>query len=158
MRLLPHEESFFDLLEAAATNALNTARLFRDMVEDYRNLPERVQKIADAEHAGDRIIHQIMDKLKDRTQSLKVKKGTELDAEMGPIVSKVAHDRITGYIGQGEQEGAKLVVDGRNRPVAGHENGFFLGTTLFDKVTPEMKIYRDEIFGPVLVVLRAETL
>jgi predicted phosphate transport protein (TIGR00153 family) len=62
-RLLPREESFFDLLEAAAVNALATARLFRDMVEDYRNLPERVQKITDAEHAGDRIIHQIMDKL-----------------------------------------------------------------------------------------------
>jgi predicted phosphate transport protein (TIGR00153 family) len=62
-RLLPREESFFDLLEAAAVNALATARLFRDMVEDYRTLPERVQKITDAEHAGDRIIHQIMDKL-----------------------------------------------------------------------------------------------
>lgn len=105
---------------------------------------------------------QIMAKLAERTQSLKVKNGVELDAEMGPIVSKVAHERITGYIGQGQTEGAKLVVDGRKfqgaKAGAGCDNGFWLGGTLFDNVTPDMKIYKEEIFGPVLGCVRAKDL
>ncbi len=104
----------------------------------------------------------IMDKLAERTRSLKVKNGTELDAEMGPIVSSVAHQRITGYIGQGEREGAKLVVDGRKfrgaAAGAGCENGFWLGGTLFDGVKPDMKIYQEEIFGPVLGCVRVKDL
>jgi malonate-semialdehyde dehydrogenase (acetylating)/methylmalonate-semialdehyde dehydrogenase len=108
--------------------------------------------------AGDRI----MDHLKQRTQSLKVKNGVELDAEMGPIVSKVAHERITGYIQHGESEGASLVVDGRSFQGAtagtGCDNGYWLGGTLFDNVTPDMKIYKEEIFGPVLGCIRAKDL
>jgi malonate-semialdehyde dehydrogenase (acetylating)/methylmalonate-semialdehyde dehydrogenase len=109
-------------------------------------------------HAGD----QIMDKLAERTQALKVKNGVELDAEMGPIVSKVAQDRISGYIGQGEKEGAKLVVDGRKFQAAkagtGCDAGFWIGGTLFDDVKPDMKIYREEIFGPVLGCVRVKDL
>jgi malonate-semialdehyde dehydrogenase (acetylating)/methylmalonate-semialdehyde dehydrogenase len=104
----------------------------------------------------------IMGKLKERTEALKVKNGVELDAEMGPIVSKVAQERITGYIGHGANEGAKLVVDGRKfqgaKAGAGCDNGFWIGGTLFDNVTPDMKIYKEEIFGPVLGCIRAKDL
>jgi malonate-semialdehyde dehydrogenase (acetylating)/methylmalonate-semialdehyde dehydrogenase len=108
--------------------------------------------------AGDRI----MAKLAERTQSLKVKNGTEADAEMGPIVSKVAHERIANYIGAGESEGARLVVDGRKFQGAmagtGCDNGFWIGGTLFDGVKPDMKIYKEEIFGPVLGCMRVKDL
>jgi len=80
----------------------------------------------------------------------------ELDAEMGPIVTREARDRIEKYIGVGVEEGATLVVDGRGFKVAGHENGFFTGGTLFDRVTPSMRIYKEEIFGPVLACVRAK--
>ncbi|MBI5275132.1 MAG: CoA-acylating methylmalonate-semialdehyde dehydrogenase [Burkholderiales bacterium] len=104
----------------------------------------------------------IMPMLAERTQSLKVKNGTELDAEMGPIVSKAAQDRITGYIGTGESEGARLVVDGRGfqgaMAGAGCDGGFWVGGTLFDNVKPDMKIYREEIFGPVLGCVRVKDL
>lgn len=104
----------------------------------------------------------IMPMLAERTKALKVKNGTELDAEMGPIVTRVAHDRITGYIGQGESEGAKLVVDGRQfkgaMAGAGCDNGFWIGGTLFDDVKPGMKIYKEEIFGPVLGCVRVKDL
>ena len=73
---------------------------------------------------------------------------------MGPIVTKQALDRIEGYIGVGVEEGAKLVVDGRGLRVSGHEAGFFTGGTLFDHVTPSMRIYKEEIFGPVLACVR----
>ncbi len=77
---------------------------------------------------------------------------------MGPIVSKMQRDKIVGYIDTGVAEGAELVVDGRGFKLQGYENGFFVGGTLFDRVKPDMKIYREEIFGPVLSVVRAETL
>ncbi len=100
--------------------------------------------------------------LAERTRSLKVKNGVELDAEMGPIVSPAAHQRITGYIAEGEREGARLVVDGRSfqgrLAGAGCDNGFWLGGTLFDNVTPDMRIYREEIFGPVLGCVRVKDL
>jgi malonate-semialdehyde dehydrogenase (acetylating)/methylmalonate-semialdehyde dehydrogenase len=77
---------------------------------------------------------------------------------MGPVVTAQARDRILGYVDRGEQAGATLVVDGRGLSVKGHENGFFVGPCLFDRVTADMDIYTDEIFGPVLVVLRAGSL
>jgi len=108
--------------------------------------------------AADKIIPM----LAQRTKALKIRNGTELDAEMGPIVTSAAHGRITGYIGQGEAEGAKLVVDGRTfeaaKAGAGCDGGFWLGGTLFDNVKPEMKIYREEIFGPVLGCVRVHDL
>jgi malonate-semialdehyde dehydrogenase (acetylating)/methylmalonate-semialdehyde dehydrogenase len=93
-------------------------------------------------------------KLAERAKALKVKNGMELDAEMGPIVTPQALERIEGYIAHGVDEGATLVVDGRGLKVPGHEQGFFTGGTLFDHVTPEMKIYKEEIFGPVLACVR----
>jgi len=96
--------------------------------------------------------------LKDKAARIKVGPGDAEGVEMGPLVTQAHRDKVAGYIATGVAEGAQLVLDGRNKKVAGCDNGFFLGTTLFDRVRREMKIYRDEIFGPVLVVLRADTL
>ena len=96
--------------------------------------------------------------LADKAAKIKVGPGDGEGVEMGPLVTLAHRDKVEGYINIGAAEGAKLVLDGRNKKVAGYENGFFLGTTLFDQVKPDMKIYKDEIFGPVLVVLRADTL
>ncbi|HOI68033.1 MAG TPA: aldehyde dehydrogenase family protein, partial [Thiomonas arsenitoxydans] len=93
-------------------------------------------------------------RLVERTQALKVKNGMELDAEMGPIVTEAARERITGLIDSGVQQGAKLLVDGRGLAVPGHEKGFWIGGTVFDQVTPDMRIYQEEIFGPVLSCVR----
>jgi malonate-semialdehyde dehydrogenase (acetylating)/methylmalonate-semialdehyde dehydrogenase len=88
---------------------------------------------------------------------LKIGPATDKDAQMGPIVSKAQRDKIVGYIDSGVEQGASLVVDGRGFKLQGYENGFFVGGTLFDNVRPDMKIYREEIFGPVLSVVRAQS-
>src|SRR5260370_15950893 len=98
---------------------------------------------------GDKLI----DKLKPRIRALKIGPGTDPEAEMGPLVTKQHLDKVRGYIDHGVKEGAKLVVDGRGLKLQGYEDGFFLGASLFDDVTPHMKIYKDELFGPVLAVL-----
>ena len=123
----------------------------------YGSAGERCMAISVAVLVGD-VADKIMPKLIERTRALKVKDGVNLDAEMGPIVTAAAHQRITGYIEHGAKEGAKLLVDGRSfqgaSAGAGCEQGFWLGGTLFDHVTPEMKIYKEEIFGPVLSCVR----
>ncbi len=101
--------------------------------------------------AGDALI----DKLMPRIRALKVGPGTDPDSEMGPLVTKAHLDKVKGYVDQGVKEGAKLLVDGRGLKLQGYENGFFLGGCLFDEVKPTMKIYKEEIFGPVLSVMRA---
>jgi len=88
-------------------------------------------------------------------KALKVRDGCDPAAEMGPVVTGQHREKILGYIEDGVKSGAKLVVDGRGLSVPGREKGFFLGGSLFDKVSPEMRIYKEEIFGPVLVVVRA---
>ncbi len=100
---------------------------------------------------GDRLV----DALAPRVRALKIGAGTEPDAEMGPLVTRAHLEKVTGYVDAGVAEGATLVVDGRNLKLQGYEGGFFIGGTLFDDVTPEMRIYREEIFGPVLSVVRA---
>jgi malonate-semialdehyde dehydrogenase (acetylating)/methylmalonate-semialdehyde dehydrogenase len=100
--------------------------------------------------AGDRLVRALQPKL----AALKVGPGTA-DVDMGPLVTGEHRDRVWGYIDTGVSEGATLVVDGRRTPVPGGNDGFFLGATLFDHVTPAMRLYREEIFGPVLVVVRA---
>jgi malonate-semialdehyde dehydrogenase (acetylating)/methylmalonate-semialdehyde dehydrogenase len=100
--------------------------------------------------AGD----QLAAALKTRTAALKVDDGMAAGAEMGPVVSRAAQQRIERLIGEGVEAGADLLVDGRRFQVAGRENGFFVGGTLFDNVTPEMSIYKEEIFGPVLCMVR----
>jgi malonate-semialdehyde dehydrogenase (acetylating)/methylmalonate-semialdehyde dehydrogenase len=119
----------------------------------YGSAGERCMAISVAVLVGD-AADKLIPKLAERAKTLVVKNGMELDAEMGPIVTKQALERIEGYIATGVQEGAELLVDGRNFTVPGHEQGFFTGGTLFDKVTPEMKIYKEEIFGPVLACVR----
>ncbi|MDP2005795.1 MAG: CoA-acylating methylmalonate-semialdehyde dehydrogenase [Rubrivivax sp.] len=119
----------------------------------YGSAGERCMAISVAVLVGD-VADRIVPMLAERARALKVKNGMELDAEMGPIVTKEARDRIEGYIGIGVQEGAQLVVDGRGLQVAGFEGGYFTGGTLFDHVTPAMRIYKEEIFGPVLACVR----
>jgi malonate-semialdehyde dehydrogenase (acetylating) / methylmalonate-semialdehyde dehydrogenase len=100
--------------------------------------------------AGDRL----MDKLVPRVRALKVGPGTDPEAEMGPLVTGQHLAKVRSYVDLGVDEGAKLVVDGRGLKLQGYENGFFLGGCLFDEVQPEMRIYKEEIFGPVLSVVR----
>src|SRR5262245_20173777 len=104
--------------------------------------------------AGDALISKISAKAK----QLKIGPGAAEGMDMGPLVTSAHRDRVKGYIDAGVSEGATLVVDGRGLKIEGFEQGFFLGPTLFDNVKPDMSIYKDEIFGPVLVVLRANTL
>jgi malonate-semialdehyde dehydrogenase (acetylating)/methylmalonate-semialdehyde dehydrogenase len=103
--------------------------------------------------AGDKLIPLIQE----RIAALKVGDGLDPASEMGPLINKAHLEKVTGYVAQGVAEGAALVADGRTYKVASRPNGFFLGPCLFDKVTPAMTIYKDEIFGPVLSVTRATT-
>ena len=119
----------------------------------YGSAGERCMAISVAVLVGD-VADKVVPLVAERARALKVKNGMELDAEMGPIVTKQALDRIEGYIGLGVDEGAKLVVDGRGHKVPGFEAGFFTGGTLLDHVTPAMRVYKEEIFGPVLVCVR----
>ncbi len=121
----------------------------------YGSAGERCMAISVAVLVGS-AAERVMPALIERTKTLKIKNGMELDAEMGPIVTSAAKNRISGYIQAGVDEGAKLLVDGRSFTVPGLENGFWLGGTLFDGVTPEMKIYKEEIFGPVLSCVRLD--
>jgi malonate-semialdehyde dehydrogenase (acetylating)/methylmalonate-semialdehyde dehydrogenase len=123
----------------------------------YGSAGERCMAISVAVLVGD-AAERIVPKLAERAKALKIKNGMELDAEMGPLVTRQALERVEGYIATGIGEGAKLVVDGRGAKVPGHDNGFFTGGTLFDHVTPTMKIYREEIFGPVLSCVRVPDL
>ena len=119
----------------------------------YGSAGERCMAISVAVLVGD-VAEKIMPALIERTKTLKIKNGMELDAEMGPIVTDAARQRISGYIDEGVKAGANLLVDGRKFSVPGFDAGFWLGGTLFDNVTPDMKIYKEEIFGPVLSCVR----
>ena len=123
----------------------------------YGSAGERCMAISVAVLVGD-VADKIMPKLIERTRALKVLNGENLAAEMGPIVTQLAHERISGYIALGVDEGAKLLVDGRGfkgaQAGAGCEQGFWMGGTLFDHVTTDMRIYKEEIFGPVLACVR----
>jgi len=96
----------------------------------------------------------LIEKLKPRIARLRIRDGMEPEADMGPVVTEAHRQKILGYIEQGIREGARLVLDGRRQPVPGREKGFFLGATLFDHARPDMTIYREEIFGPVLTMVR----
>ena len=126
----------------------------------YGSAGERCMAISVAVFVGDETADKVLPKLIERTRALKVLDGNNLDAEMGPIVTQAAHDRITGYIAQGVKEGAQLLIDGRGfkGEMAGEgcAEGFWLGGTLFDHVTTDMRIYKEEIFGPVLACVRVK--
>ncbi len=123
----------------------------------YGSAGERCMAISVAVPVGDKTADALIAKLRPRVEALKIGPATDKDAEMGPIVSKAQRDKIVDYIDSGVAAGAELVVDGRGFSLQGYENGFFVGGTLFDHVTSDMKIYREEIFGPVLSVVRAKT-
>ena len=93
----------------------------------------------------------------ERAKAVPVGPGTDPASGMGPVITAEARDRIAGYVASGERQGARVALDGRGLVVPGHEGGFFIGPSVLDRVTPEMDAYRDEIFGPVLSVLRADT-
>ncbi len=123
----------------------------------YGSAGERCMAISVVVAVGDTAADAMLEKLVPRVNALKVGPYTDPEAEMGPVVTPEAQARIKGYIDRGLEEGASLVVDGRDISIAGHENGCFVGATIFDHVKPDMSIYTDEIFGPVLCVVRAES-
>jgi len=118
---------------------------------------ERCMAISVAVAVGDDTADALINKLKERMKKLNVGDGTEQNADMGPLISKEHLEKVRSYVDAGVNAGADLLVDGRGVKVQGKENGFFLGPCLFDRVTPEMKIYQEEIFGPVLCLLRVKT-
>ncbi len=123
----------------------------------YGSCGERCMAISVAVCVGDDTANEVVGKLKKELAELKVGNGTDTSNNMGPLVTREHHDKVRSYVDLGVEEGADLVVDGRELVIDGHEEGFFLGGCLFDKVTPAMRIYREEIFGPVLCVVRAES-
>ncbi|MGE4528214.1 MAG: CoA-acylating methylmalonate-semialdehyde dehydrogenase [Rhodospirillaceae bacterium] len=124
----------------------------------YGSAGERCMAISVAVCVGDAVADDLIARLKTAIAKIKVGAYTQDAIDMGPVVTAQSRDRIVEYIGKGVAEGADLVVDGRGITVPGFENGYFVGPTLFDKVKPGMSIYTDEIFGPVLCVVRVETL
>ncbi len=122
----------------------------------YGSAGERCMAVSVAVPVGEATADLLVDLLRERIDQLTLGPSLDPASDVGPVVGPDAKERIERYIGIGEQEGATLLVDGRGAEVAGHPDGFWVGATLFDHVTPDMQIYKDEIFGPVLCVVRAE--
>jgi malonate-semialdehyde dehydrogenase (acetylating)/methylmalonate-semialdehyde dehydrogenase len=122
----------------------------------YGSGGERCMAISVAVPVGKKTADNLIDRLIPRVESLKIGPSTSGDADFGPLVTKQHLEKVKGYVETGIKEGAKLKVDGRNFKMQGYENGFYMGGCLFDEVTTDMKIYKDEIFGPVLSVVRAK--
>jgi len=123
----------------------------------YGSAGERCMAISVAVPVGKETADALIERLAPKVRTLKVGPGTDAEAEMGPLVTRAHADKVIGYIDKGVAEGAELVVDGRGLNIQGYEKGFFVGGTLFDNVTADMAIYREEIFGPVLSVVRSES-
>jgi malonate-semialdehyde dehydrogenase (acetylating)/methylmalonate-semialdehyde dehydrogenase len=123
----------------------------------YGAAGERCMAISVAVPVGEKTADALMKKLIPRVEALKIGPSTDPSADYGPLVTRQALDRAKNYVDIGIKEGAKLAVDGRGFKMQGYENGYFMGGCLFDHVTPDMKIYKEEIFGPVLSVVRAKT-
>ena len=121
----------------------------------YGSAGERCMAISVAVPVGKATADELVKRLIPRVESLKIGPSTDTSADYGPVVTKAAMEKIKSYVDIGIQEGAKLVVDGRDFKMQGYENGFYVGGCLFDNVTKDMRIYKEEIFGPVLSVLRA---
>lgn len=123
----------------------------------YGSAGERCMAISVAVPVGEDTANRLVDKLIPRVEALKVGTSTDPDADYGPVVTAEHREKIKSYIDMGVKEGAELLVDGRDFTLQGYENGFFMGGSLFDKVTPDMQSYQEEIFGPVLQIARAKT-
>ncbi|WP_258804697.1 CoA-acylating methylmalonate-semialdehyde dehydrogenase [Pseudarthrobacter sp. NS4] len=121
----------------------------------YGSAGERCMAISVAVPVGEETAERLVARLQERVKALKVGHSLEADSDFGPVVSAAAKERIEGYIRAGVDDGATLLADGRGLRVPGYEDGFWVGPTLFDHVTPDMAVYRDEIFGPVLSIVRA---
>jgi malonate-semialdehyde dehydrogenase (acetylating)/methylmalonate-semialdehyde dehydrogenase len=134
-------------LDLAADSAVSAA---------YGSAGERCMAISVLVAVGD-VADRLLPKIRERIARLKVGPGLEPGSEMGPLVTRDHLGRVVSYVERGVAEGARLLEDGRRTQIPGHEEGFFLGPCLFDGVTPEMTIYKDEIFGPVLSVVRSES-
>ena len=139
--------------DADMDNAVNAL-----MGAAYGSCGERCMAISVVVCVGDEAADELVAKLKPQVESLRIGNGTDTSNEMGPVITKMAQERIKGLISQGAEQGASLVVDGRDLVVDGHENGYFVGGTLFDNVTQDMVVYQEEIFGPVLCVVRVNTM
>ncbi len=122
----------------------------------YGSAGERCMAISMAVAVGDTVGDALVERLAPRIAALKVGPYNDPEAEMGPLITKQHLDKVSGYVDAGVAEGAELVVDGRGMSLQGYEDGYFIGGCLFDRVTSEMTIYKEEIFGPVLSVLRAD--
>jgi malonate-semialdehyde dehydrogenase (acetylating)/methylmalonate-semialdehyde dehydrogenase len=123
----------------------------------YGSAGERCMAVSAVLAVGDDTADRFVAELAPKVRALKIGQYDEPGVEMGPVVTADAKARIVDYINQGESDGASVVVDGRGLSLQGYENGFFVGGTLLDHVTPNMSVYRDEIFGPVLSVLRPQS-
>ena len=121
----------------------------------YGSAGERCMAVSVAVPVGEETANRLVESLAPRVRALKIGPATDPEAEMGPLVTREHMQKVLGYIDQGVKEGAELVVDGRDFKRQGYEKGYFVGGTLFDRVTPEMRIYKEEIFGPVLSVVRS---
>jgi malonate-semialdehyde dehydrogenase (acetylating)/methylmalonate-semialdehyde dehydrogenase len=121
----------------------------------YGSAGERCMAISVAVPVGEITADALVERLIPKVRALKVGPGTDTEAEMGPLVTQAHLEKVRAYVDAGVREGADLVVDGRGLKLQGYENGFFIGGSLFDHVTPDMTIYKEEIFGPVLAVTRA---
>jgi malonate-semialdehyde dehydrogenase (acetylating)/methylmalonate-semialdehyde dehydrogenase len=122
----------------------------------YGSAGERCMAISVAVPVGKETADKLVQKLIPRVESLKIGPSTSADADFGPLITRAHLEKVMNYVETGIKEGAKLVVDGRGFKMQGYENGFYMGGCLFDEVKPSMKIYKDEIFGPVLSVVRAK--
>ena len=122
----------------------------------YGSAGERCMAISVAVPVGEETANRLVEKLIPKIESLRIGPYTDDKADMGPVITKEAQTRVNGLVARGVEEGAKLVVDGRGFKLQGYEDGFFVGGSLFDHVTPDMDIYKTEIFGPVLSVVRAK--
>ena len=121
----------------------------------YGSAGMRCMAVSVAVAVGEKTADALVAKLKPRVAALKIGPSTDASAEMGPLVTRAHRDKVSSYIDAGAAEGAELVVDGRGLKLQGYDNGFWLGGTLLDRVTQKMSVYRNEIFGPVLSVVRA---
>lgn len=121
----------------------------------YGSAGERCMAVSVAVPVGEKAANALMERLVPRVEALRVGPSTDPDADYGPLVTRAHVERVCGYVDLGVSEGADLVVDGRDFQLQGYENGFYMGACLFDRVTRDMRIYKEEIFGPVLSVVRA---
>ncbi len=124
----------------------------------YGSCGERCMAISVAVCVGDTLAETFVEKMSSRVAALKIGPGIDTENEMGPLISQQHYEKVRNYVDLGVEEGADLVVDGRNFTATEHEAGFFMGGCLFDRVTPDMRIYQEEIFGPVLCVVRVQTM